>query len=91
MILLFAVNNKNNLPVIIHLAVNKLLKNFSRLKKPHTKHRRCKCIRRLRIQRAVVPSLKAKKKKASHKAAKSQRHKEESISQRTQKTQKFII
>jgi hypothetical protein len=26
------------------------------------KHRRCKCIRRLRIQRAVVPSLKAAKK-----------------------------
>jgi hypothetical protein len=75
-----------NHPVIIHLAVNKLLKNFSRLKKPHTKHRRCKCIRRLRIQRAVaqevqvqrrlriqravVRSLKAKKKKASRKERK---------------------
>jgi hypothetical protein len=29
----------------------------------------------------VVPSLKAKKKKASHEATKPQRHKEESISQ----------
>jgi hypothetical protein len=27
-------------PVIFHLAVNKLLKNFSRLKKPHTKSQR---------------------------------------------------
>jgi hypothetical protein len=30
-------NTKTFVPVIIHLAVNKLLKNFSRLKKPHAK------------------------------------------------------
>jgi hypothetical protein len=35
--------------------------HHKRIEISHTKHRRCKCIRRLRIQRAVVPSLKTTK------------------------------
>jgi hypothetical protein len=61
------VNPNEKKAVIIHLAVNKLLKNFSRLKKPHTKYRRCKCIRRLED--------------TARRGAKSQSQKEESITQ----------